>query len=38
MDRPRGDADNARQTVERVLDLLVGWPQLNEFKHTSIPR
>ena len=38
MDRPRGDADKARQTVERALDLLVRWPQLNEFKHTSIPR
>jgi hypothetical protein len=38
MDRPKGDVDEARQTVERVLDLLVGWPELNEFKHTSIPR
>jgi hypothetical protein len=27
----------ARATVERVLDL-TGWPNLNEFKHTSIPR
>jgi protein-disulfide isomerase-like protein with CxxC motif len=38
MDRPHGDAEKARRTVERVLDLLVGWPELNEFKHTSIPR
>ena len=38
MDRPRGDAEKARHTVERVLDLLVGWPELNEFKHASIPR
>jgi hypothetical protein len=38
MDRPRGDADAARRTVERVVDLLTGWPELNEFKHTLIPR
>ena len=28
----------ARRSVERVVDLLTGWPDLNEFKHTSIPR
>jgi predicted DsbA family dithiol-disulfide isomerase len=38
MDRPGADAERARTTVERVLDLLTGWPELNEFKHTSIPR
>jgi hypothetical protein len=38
MDRPQGDAERARRSIERVLDLLVGWPELNEFKHTSIPR
>lgn len=38
MDRPDGDAELARSTVERVLGLLTGWPELNEFKHTSIPR
>jgi protein-disulfide isomerase-like protein with CxxC motif len=38
MDRPRGDADRARTTIERVLDLLATWPELNEFKHTSISR
>ena len=37
MDRPAGDGAHARRTVERVLDLLT-WPELNEFKHTSIPR
>lgn len=36
MRRPEGDADVARTTVERVLDLLTGWPELNEFKHTSL--
>ena len=24
--------------VERILDLLTGWTDLNEYKHTSIPR
>lgn len=38
MHRPRGDSDVAIRTVERVIDLLSGWPDLNEFKHTSIPR
>jgi len=37
MHRPDGDADIARSTIERVVDLL-GWPELNEFKHTSIAR
>ncbi|MET0727335.1 MAG: DsbA family protein [Acidimicrobiales bacterium] len=38
MDRPQGDAEGATRAVERTLDLLGGWPELNEFKHTSIPR
>lgn len=37
MHRPEGDADEARRSIERALDLLE-WPDLNEFKHTSIPR
>jgi 2-hydroxychromene-2-carboxylate isomerase len=37
MHRPHGDAELATSTIERVVDLL-GWPELNEFKHTSIPR
>jgi hypothetical protein len=37
MHRPQGDPAEARQTIERVVELL-GWPDLNEFKHTSIPR
>jgi hypothetical protein len=37
MHRPEGDALEARRTIERVVDLL-SWPELNEFKHTSIPR
>ena len=38
MDRPQGDAGRAIATIERTLDLLEGWTDLNEFKHTSIPR
>lgn len=38
MDRPGDDGGLARRTVDRVLDAINGWPQLNEFKHTSIPR
>jgi hypothetical protein len=38
MHRPNGDAAGAARTIERVVDLVGGWPDLNEFKHTSIPR
>lgn len=37
VDRPGGDARAARDTIERCVDLVSGWPNLNEFKHTSIP-
>ncbi|CAN5234051.1 hypothetical protein BH18ACT4_BH18ACT4_00150 [soil metagenome] len=37
MDRPGGDASLATRTIERLVELL-DWPELNEFKHTSIPR
>jgi hypothetical protein len=30
-----GDAEVARTTVERIMGLLIGWPDLNEFKHTT---
>jgi predicted DsbA family dithiol-disulfide isomerase len=38
MTRPRGDAELARRTIDRVVDLLGGFPELNEFKHTSLKR
>jgi DSBA-like thioredoxin domain len=38
MDRPQGDAERAVRTIDRTLDLLDGWIELNEFKRTSIPR
>jgi protein-disulfide isomerase-like protein with CxxC motif len=37
MTRPQGDGELARKTIERVVDLVTGFPELNEFKHTSIP-
>ncbi|HEX4867115.1 MAG TPA: DsbA family protein [Acidimicrobiales bacterium] len=37
MHRPRGDVAEATRSIERVLDLL-SWSDLNELKHTSIPR
>jgi 2-hydroxychromene-2-carboxylate isomerase len=35
MDRPEGDAAKATQSIERVLDLITGWPELNEFKYST---
>ena len=38
MHRPQGDGALATRTIERVVDLLVGFPELNEFKHTTLKR
>lgn len=38
MTRPQGDGELATTTIQRVVDLVGGFPELNEFKHTSIPR
>jgi protein-disulfide isomerase-like protein with CxxC motif len=38
MTRPGQDATAACRTVDRVLDAVTGWPELNELKHTSIAR
>lgn len=38
MTRPEGDAQRARTSIERVLALITGSPELNELKHTTIPR
>lgn len=38
MTRPGTDSDRARATIEHVVGLLVDHPELNEFKHTTIPR
>lgn len=37
MDRANGDADRAVATITRILDLLTGWPELNELKDTRVP-
>jgi hypothetical protein len=37
MHRPGDDAGIATSTIERAVDLL-SWADLNEFKHTSVPR
>lgn len=36
MHGPTGDPADARRVVEKLLDLATEWPQLNEFKHTSV--
>jgi hypothetical protein len=40
MDRSPAGTDPASsiRTIERAVDLVSGWAELNEFKHTSIPR
>ena len=38
MTRPAGDGDLARSTIEHVVSLITGHPDLNEFKHTRISR
>jgi hypothetical protein len=38
MNRPAGDGALGLATIERLLDLMAGWPELNEFKHTSLSR
>lgn len=37
MDMP-SDAADARRSIERAVDMMTGWPSLNEFKHTSLDR
>lgn len=38
MTRPEGDGALASSTIERIIRLIGDMPELNEFKHTSIPR
>lgn len=38
MSRPEGDGELATRTIERVLDLVTGFPELHEFKQTDLPR
>ena len=38
MTRPQGDGELATRTIERVVDAVSGWSELNELKHTTIAR
>jgi len=38
MTRPKGDAQLATDTIEHVVSLIDGHPELNEFKYTAITR
>lgn len=38
MARADGDGDLAVRSVERIVDMIDGWPDLNEFKHTRLTR
>lgn len=33
-----GDPELARRTIERIVALVGGWPELNELKHTTLDR
>jgi hypothetical protein len=37
MGRPKGDGELATRTIERLLDLIGGQPDINELKHTTVP-
>lgn len=36
--RPKGDAEIAVATVERIVSMMTDWPELNEFKWTSVAK
>lgn len=38
MEGPTGEPDQAERIVEKLLDLALAWPELNEFKHTTLQR
>jgi protein-disulfide isomerase-like protein with CxxC motif len=38
MDRPADGRTDPRTNIERIVAMLDGWPELNEFKHTSLDR
>jgi 2-hydroxychromene-2-carboxylate isomerase len=38
MERPVNAEVAGRDAVERIVDMLGGWPELNEFKHTALPK
>jgi len=38
MERPAGSEVRGAAAIERIVDMLTGWPELNEFKHPRLPR
>jgi predicted DsbA family dithiol-disulfide isomerase len=38
MERPDNAEVRGAAAIDRVLDMLTGWPELNEFKHPRLPR
>jgi 2-hydroxychromene-2-carboxylate isomerase len=38
LDRPGQDAGRAISTINRIIGLMSDWPELNEFKYSSLPR
>jgi len=38
MERPATADVRGAAAIDRILDLVTGWVELNEFKHTSLPR
>ncbi len=38
MTRPEGDSGVAQRTIERVLRIFADLPEMNEYKHTTVPR
>jgi hypothetical protein len=38
MTRPGADTDEATGTIERIMGLVTGHPEINEYKHTTVPR
>jgi hypothetical protein len=36
--RPKGDGALAIETIRRTVEAVAGWTELNELKHTTIPR
>jgi hypothetical protein len=36
MTRPKGDGAAARRAIDRIINTLEDFPELNELKHTSI--
>jgi predicted DsbA family dithiol-disulfide isomerase len=38
MERPADASIRGREAIDRLLDMITGWPDLNEFKHMTLPR